>query len=259
MRFKIISAGWQCEPYCLSTLKSIANQSLDNWDLCIVVDPSTDGTEDVVREWASKQEGDNEIILLFPEEQQRAVRNQVEALQALAPEDDDVVIFLDLDGDRFAHRHVLRSLGGYYQDGTLVTYGNYRPIPANVNCQGPKPYPDEVVEANSYRKFTLTVYCAFNHLRTMKGIVANSIPMSQFRFCHGPDRGRWYTAGTDYAFMMSGLELAGGRYKCIEEVLCLYNSGNPHADHKEHGKESTRNHMDILRQPPLKPLEIPNA
>lgn len=256
MRFKIISAGWQCAPYCLSTLESIAKQRQDNWDLCVVVDPSTDGTEQVVKDWVESYEGDNEIITLFPEVQRRAVRNQVEALLALAPEDDDVVVFLDLDGDRFAHRDVLCHLEGYYQGDTLVTYGNYRPVPANKGCQPPKPYPKEVEDTGTYRKFTLTMYCCFNHLRTMKGIIANSIPMSQFRFCGGPDRGKWYTAGTDYAFMMSGLELAAGRYLCIEEVLCLYNSGNPHADHKEHGLESTRNHMDILRQRPLQPLEI---
>lgn len=259
MRFKIISTGWKCAPYALSTLESIAKQRQDNWDLCVVVDPSPDGTEDLVQEWSEKHEGDNDIHLIFPEAQQRAVRNQVEALQALDPADDDVVIFLDLDGDRFAHRDVLQSLTTYYQDDTLVTYGNYKPVPRNPGCQPPKPYPDEVVEMNSYRDYTLRVYCCFNHLRTMKGVIANNIPMGQFRFCSGPDRGRWYTAGTDYAFMMAGLELAGGRYKCLQEVLCLYNSGNPHADHKEHGKESTRCHMDILRQPVLQPLEIAHA
>lgn len=256
MRFKIISTGWNCAPYVKKTLESIRRQTRDNWDLAVVVDPCPDETIEIVKEWM-EEHPELSVTLLTPKQQQFATRNQVEAINALDPEDEDVIIFLDLDGDRFAHKDVLAHLeDDYYADDTLVTYGNYRPDPPNPLCQGPKPFPDEVVRDRSYRNFILKVYCAFNHLRTMKGKVYKAIPPDHFTFNSGKSKGRWYTAGTDYVFMMAALEIADGRYKCIDEVLCVYNSGNPHADNKEHANESTRCHMDILRRPNLPPLIV---
>jgi len=257
MRFKIISTGWNCAPYVLKTLESIRRQSRSNWDLAVVVDPCPDNTIEIVQGWMAEHP-DLSVTLLTPSKQQFATRNQVEAINALEPEDEDVIIFLDLDGDQFAHRDVLAHLeDDYYADDTLVTYGNYRPDPPNPLCQGPKPFPPEVVENRTYRNFILKVYCAFNHLRTMKGKVYKAIPPNHFTFHSGRSKGSWYTAGTDYVFMMAALEIADGRYKCIDEVLCVYNSGNPHADNKEHANESTRCHMDILRRPNLPPLIVP--
>jgi len=183
--------------------------------------------------------------------QQFAVQNQVEAIAALAPEDDDIVVFLDLDGDMFAHPDVLAHLGTYYADGTLVTYGSYRPVPYAATCSPAIPFPPEVVKANAYRKHMLTSGCCFNHLRTMKGRVVKAIPLDRF---HWPD-GRWYQAGTDYIFMTAALELAGGRYKCVEEILLHYNHANPNADNLSHPAVADACTQNTLRRPPLEALD----
>lgn len=260
MRFKIVSAGWQCAQYAERTLGSIAAQNQTNWDLGIVVDPCDDGTADVVEAWVDDymagSSGPNTITLTANTERHGAVRNQYEMIMRLRPHKEDVIVFLDLDGDQLAHPDVLAHLEQYYADGTLVTYGNYRPVPDDPGCQPPRPFPDDVVRGRRYRKYLQSVYCAFNHLRTMKGKVFDAIPLDQFMWHRGPHAGEWYPAGTDYAFMAAALEVADGRYRCVDEVLCLYNAANPQADWRRHGELSSACHQDILRRRPLPRIEV---
>ena len=159
-----------------------------------------------------------------------------------------MVVWLDLDGDRFAHPSVLDNLMTAYSDGeTLLTYGNYRPDPDHGTCPPAIPFPLEVVVNNSYREFIRTGGCNFNHLRTMKGRVAREITPELLSW---PD-GEWYEAGADYLFMVNGLELAGGRYKCLDEVLCIYNHANPRADNLTHPELTNRCVFSMLGRQPL--------
>jgi hypothetical protein len=252
VRFKIVSVGWKCADWWRQTLASIESQSVDNWDVCVVYDGGDDAGPDIAA-WCD--EHGERWTYIENEAQHFAVRNQVTALTALAPEDDDIVVFLDLDGDQLAHRDVLRHLSSYYEDGTLLTYGSYLPVPQVSTCTPATPFPADVVAAGTYRRHVLTVGCCFNHLRTMSGRIANAIPASSYRWASGPQRGQWYLGGTDYVFMVAGLELAGGRYKYIPEVLLLYNHANPNADNLVRGSASSACVQDFLRRPPLSPLE----
>lgn len=255
MRFKIVSVGGTCAQFMEWTLASIEEQSVDNWDHWATYDPSPDDGAGVLKRWRDERAGDPRWNYTLNTQSKWAVRNQVETIEALEPEDEDIIVFLDLDGDKFAHRDVLAHLGEYYADGTLLTYGSYTPVPSDGNPGPAKPFPEAVVQANSYRSHILSVECCFNHLRTISGKIFNNMPMDQFRFAEdGPRKGSWYDGGTDYVFMASGLELAGGKYKCIPEVLCLYNNANPRADYLTRGTEATRATQEFLRRPPLAPL-----
>jgi len=253
VRFIVVSVGWQCAEFLERTLASIAAQSVDNWEAHIRYDPSDDNGADLIERWCDTREGFNGQINT---DRRFAVRNQYEAIVAAKPEDDDIIVFLDLDGDQLAHEHVLRDLAGHYADGLLLTYGSYRPIPDPGTTSPAVPFPDDVVARNAYRKYIVTpgASCCFNHLRTMSGRVFNNIPPDCFRWNSGPKKGQWYEAGTDYIYMISGLELAGGRYKCIDDVLCLYNHANPYADYLYHPAEADACTRNFLRRPPLLPL-----
>lgn len=251
MRFKIVSVGWRCAPWWERTLRSIEAQSVPDYDVCIVYDGGDDAGWDLQR-WC--EERDDRWQVTNWATQHFAVHNQVYAIEQLAPEDDDVIVFLDLDGDQLAHPDVLAHLAKEYEDGTLVTYGSYKPVPWVATCSPAVPFPAPVVAANSYRKHILTHGCCFNHLRTMKGVVAKAIPLDRFKWQHGPLAGQWYEGGTDYIFMTAALELAGGRYKCLEETLLLYNHANPYADNMTHPVEASACTQDTLRRPPLAPL-----
>lgn len=251
MTFKIISAGWNCAEFIPRTLASVLEQTNQDWQIMIVDDASTDRKQAaVLQDWmvAREREGDGRWLCRMNSTNLGTPRNQYEGILAMEPMDDDIIIFLDLDGDRLAHPEVLNHLLEYYSDETLLTYGQYEPIPDKGTHSLAQPYPKKVVRERTYRRNP----SGFNHLRTMKGKLFNAIPIDQFYWTGKP--GQWYKHGTDYIFMICGLELANGRYKCIEEVLCLYNHANPNADYLVKGKDSTKCIQDFLAKPPLKPL-----
>lgn len=250
MAFCIVSTGWQCESWITQTLRSVEEQTRSDWRIQIVYDPSTDDGADLIRRWCDDR--DNRWHCTLNTEHLFAVRNQVEAIQALDPADDDVIVWLDLDGDRFAHPDVLAHLADAYADGTtLLTYGSYLPIPDKGTSTMATPFPADVVAANSYRHCLRHVHCHMNHLRTMSGRLFRAIPDDQF---HWPDGRGWYAAGADYILMTAGLERAGGRYKCLPEVLMLYNHDSPLADNLIRNDICTENIVNFLERPPLDPL-----
>lgn len=251
MTFKIVSVGWRCAGWWEQTLRSIEGQSTDDWDVQIRYDGG-DAAGTGIQAWCAER--DERWHCTVNDRQLFAVRNQVEAIHQLDPADDDVIVFLDLDGDQFAHPDVLAHLADAYADGTLLTYGSFEPVPITGPWQQAVPFPPAVVRAGSYRQHILHEGCCFNHLRTMKGAVAKAIPDDHFRWASGPKQGEWYSAGTDYIFMTAGLELAGGRYKCLPETLLLYNNANPNADYLSHPKETGACTQNYLRRPPLRPL-----
>lgn len=248
--FKIVSVGWQCAQFLEQTLQSVVQQTCDDWEIMVVYDQSTDDGAMKVWNWCDRDPYWRHFILNL--DQRFAVQNQYLALKSLDVQDDDIVVFLDLDGDMLAHPDVLTHLLEYYADGTLLTYGNYRPVPYVTTCPPAVPFPDEVVRGASYRNFMVTGQgSCFNHLRTMKGRVWKAIPEYQFKW---NDRDEWFENGTDYVFMTAGLELVAGRYKCIEEVLCLYNHDNPLADNITHPASTHSGVQNLLLRPPLDPL-----
>lgn len=232
----------------MQTLKSLEMQSDRDWEICIVYDAG-DGGEDIITEWCAIDPARRKYVL--NDVQMYAPHNQFLAIEHLAPADDDIVVFLDLDGDMLAHPAVLEHVRGHYYDDTLLTYGSYASVPPTVEAPRVLPFPPDVVQSNSYRSYILYGGpCCFNHLRTMKGKVIKAIsPQS----AHWPD-GKWFISGGDYLIMISGLELAGGRYKVISEVLLHYNNANELADNLSHPTETTACNVEFLKRPPLNPL-----
>lgn len=253
MTFKIISVGWQCADWLENTLRSIETQTVDDWESWVVYDPSDDNGADRLMGWlATHQDHAEKWRFRINRDRRYAVRNQYEAIVASDPQPGDIIVFLDLDGDQLAHPDVLSHLAEYYADGTLLTYGSYRPVPHADTCAPAVPFPVEVVASGTYRKWIRKGHgCCFNHLRTMAAETFLAIPPDQFHWANG---GGWYDAGTDYVFMLAGLEAAGGRYKCIDETLLLYNNANPNADYLYHPNEANACIQDFLRRPKLRPI-----
>lgn len=240
--FKIISAGWMCQDWIDQTVASVIEQNRDDWQMMIMYDGGDNGAEHIYK-W-----GNGKIQHRINTEQKFAVRNQYEGICALLPEPEDIIVFLDLDGDQLAHRGVLQRLDDYYSDDTLLTYGSYKPIPDLGTCQPAQPFPPDVIARSTYRHHIFTGgRTCFNHLRTMKGKVFNAIPPEYFKWTDG----RWYDAGTDYLFMLAGLELAAERHKHINETLLLYNHANPLADNIAHPAVTGACVNDILQRQPL--------
>lgn len=241
--FKIISCGWNCAEFIEQTLRSIEYQTNQDFQVCIGYE-GDDGGDQIIERWCDSRGAKwTYDINLGPYKYD--VRTRWEAIANSNPEDDDIILFLDLDGDELAHPQVLEHLLSYYEGDVLATYGSYEPKPASGTCAPAIPYPTEVIAAGSYRAFGL-IY--FNHLRTMKGRIFKAIPIEQFQYSDG--RG-WYTKGCDVQFMLCSLELAGPRHRVISETLMYYNSENPNSAWRVDSDGINTNNEDFMRRSPL--------
>lgn len=253
--FKIISTGWNIHPdFIETTLRSIGKQSRDDYHISIAYeatghdDPAVRQIYNCIDRYLVKS---GHVIIRYPEDGYLFdVRNRYEATMAAEPEDDDIIVTLDLDGDSFTHPDVLGRLHDVYSDPSiLLTYGSYRPIPFDAGCEQASEYPPEVVAERSYRRFG-RVY--FNHLRTMKGKVFNAIPVDQFQYSAQSERfGQWYTKGNDVEFTLSGLELVGPRFAVLPDILMDYNSVNPNSAWRIASGEINDCVLDFMARPPL--------
>lgn len=250
MKFAVVVAAYNSMKWLPDTLKSISSQEYDNYVVCVVDDNSDDpGQADYVRS-TCELNGWNYIL---NDENKGAMFNQVAAINSLDLDDDDVVVIVDGD-DRLAHSGVLGRLNEIYSSSDVqVTYGNYLPVPASDTCPKPGWYTDYVKQTNSYRRATRTNGIMFNHLRTFKyRLFRHMNPERDFML-----NGKWFEACADTAIMIPALELAGGRYKFVDEILYHYNSENPISDWRQRARVIDRIHGHILKRlTPYSPLEF---
>lgn len=252
--FKIISCGWNCEQFIQQTLQSVEAQTYRNFQVIMGYcyhDENDLGVE-IISDWLIEHKMSNRYRAYFHDENTWDIPNRYEAINLANPQDDDIIVFLDLDGDRLLP-HSLEYLAGVYaaDPNLLMTYGNYTWEP---HTEGPAParsFPQDVVNHNTFRQYILNVGQTYNHLRTMKGRVFKNIPLNQFKW---PGTDNWYRHGTDYVFTVPALELAGWRHRCLDEVLMIYNEGNPLSNVHTMWEETHRCTQNFLNRTPLEPL-----
>lgn len=248
INFRILSVGWDCPNDMFQTLRSIEAQTYAHYSVHIVDDASPEPQPSLIKEWVDSHDERWTCDLANP--RRGIVQNQYLGVRALEPDDEDVIVFLDLDGDRFIHARVLERLNDVYESSnTLMTYGSYRNVsdPEAMPMSSVTPYPQWVVDLNAYRTYTIEYGTRFNHLRTVKWKVLKRIPLHYYKW---PD-GAWLQHGSDYLVMMGSLEISGGRYQCLEDVLVLYNDRQPHPDNKSHLEATQQCSMHVLHLPPL--------
>ena len=246
MTFRIISCGWQAGYFPLTTLQSIEEQTCRDFTVSIGYE-GYDEANNAIRNWVAGHEPAR-YVYDFREDPSTFLydnHSRYKAITNMPLDDEDVIIFLDIDGDKFWHPHVLSNLIDYYSDGTLLTYGSYQPYPDSPTCSPAQPYPDHIIESRDYRAFGLLW---FNHLRTMKGKVFKAIPQDQFKWAGTND---WYPKGCDVTFTISGLELVGRRHKVITETLMGYHSENPNSAWRVNPREIDNCTKDFMSRPKL--------
>jgi len=148
--------------------------------------------------------------------------------------DDDIV--LDYDGDDWFRRDdALKIINAAYEDPNVwLTYGNFLIFPGDRRgfcCECPA----RVREKGSYRKFRWFS----SHQKTFYAWLFKKIEIEDLMY-----EGDFVKASVDPAYMFPMLEMTGGKFKFIRDVICTYNRQCINTDNemKElQGKESSFN------------------
>jgi glycosyltransferase involved in cell wall biosynthesis len=160
VKFYIVSVMFNAQDEVLEHIDMLKRQSYQNFHCVLVDDMSTDQSVSVATQAIS---GDSRFSLLVNNEKKYKVRNVVDALNSINPDDEDVVLIVDGD-DRLAHESVLQTLLNVYQQkNALLTYGSHlndRGERADM-CQA---YSDSVVRRNGFRRAKWHA----SHLKTFK-------------------------------------------------------------------------------------------
>lgn len=243
-QFLIVSTGRNTSPWVKRCIQSVADQQYSHFRMVIVDDASTDSSLDIITDTVERLDDRFEVIA--NDTPKGAMYNQVHAIRKMAPEPDDVIVWLDSD-DRFAHEKVLNRLASVYLSNVLMTYGQYASEPHSPTCTPAFAYPPLVIQSNDYRKFAAKPThpaggIRFNHLRTVMAKLFYAMDDTDFQDANG----RWFQTCCDAAIMIPALEMAAGRFRFIREVLYIYNSENSNSDWRRDPRQVDRDHTHIL-------------
>lgn len=245
--FKIIVAGYNCFDMIQNCVESIANQTYTDYEVCLVDDASTDIRQaPVVEQFAQHYKWK----YLLRTENAGALRSQHEGITLLDPQDGNVIVWVDMD-DAFSSSNSLAILNEYYDEDTFLTYGSYKPVPFEDQCPPAVKYPIECEQKNDYRNMHKWGI-RYNHLRTVTWDLYKHLNIERDFYFNG----RWMHLASDCAVMIPCLELAGGKYKCIPEILYNYTSDNPISEWRKSPRGTDEMHAALIAAPRKEPLQL---
>jgi glycosyltransferase involved in cell wall biosynthesis len=222
--FKIIVPMYDCAKWAVGCLNSVLNQTYKNWQLVVAVEPSTDGTFEVVKEYLEKQEGSD--WLLFRNETRKHVpKNHVDCIVSSAPSNDDVIVCLDGD-DKFYGNDVLQYLASVYEDENIwITWGSYI-----VNGKGPRGAASQPIPEPRKDPYRGKRWWRYSHLKTFRYFLFKGILDEDL---WDLESGNYYTVAGDVALMFPMVEMAGRNHsRYIDKILYDYNRSTPNNDDK---------------------------
>lgn len=239
VRLHVLIPSYNCIEWIRRCLDSVKCQSSQPDQVLLIDDAST-------------QAGYEQLASQLCEEYgYRYVRNSVNrkcpfnlrlGINLLDPDPEDVIFLLD--GDDFLAFHALARVSHAYQDPDVwLTYGNYKPYPYDTGQVLAYAYPPEVIANRTFRTY---VDC-FNHPLTFRKFLWDGVSDADMQ-----DRyGRWFTGAYDKVIISPMLEMAGDRFRFINETLYFYNAVNPASESHIHVQRIVESREIIQR--PMKP------
>lgn len=223
-------------------LSSVFNQTYNNYRIIYIDDCSTDDTYQLVVEKVKKHAINDSVQVIRNTENKGVLANVYAASHSCA--DAEIIVILDGD-DAFAHPEVLARINKAYQnDNVWMTYGQY--IESTTQKIGKcAPIPNSIVQKNAYREHKWVS----SHVRTYYAWLFKSIHKDSLM--HNND---FFPVATDLAAMFSMLEITGGRFECIDEVLYVYNTANSLNNFKIRRKKQLECERIIRHLPRYMPL-----
>ncbi len=239
--FCIVIPSYNNAQWYKKNLDSVFCQNYPHYRIIYVDDCSTDNTGNLVNKYVKQIEPNNNIDIIINTKRKGALANLYYAIHSC--DNHEIVVTLDGD-DWFAHEHVLERLSQEYKKGKLLTYGQYTHPWGGMGC--PREIPRDLVERNAYREGPLLA----SHLRTFYAGLFKQIKLEDLLY-----EGTFFPMTWDWAMMFPMLEMSGGNFTFIKDILYVYNTKNPINDSKIDGAFQIHLSELIQQKTPYKTID----
>jgi glycosyltransferase involved in cell wall biosynthesis len=232
--FVVIIPSYNNRRWYEMNLNSVVKQSYANFEIVYIDDCSTDGTADLVAAYCKNAQLPCKVTLIRNSERCLALENLYNAIHAVA----GYKIIVTVDGDdALSNERVLAKLNEVYSDSNVwMTYGQFKQLQLG-HVGWCCPMPDDIVQKNAYREFPNMP----SHLRTFYAWLFQEIKLSDLMH-----EGTFFKMTWDQAFLYPMMEMSGGRFKFIRDVLYVWNDQNAISDHRV-DNDLQRNLSKVIR------------
>jgi len=203
-------------------LHSVFMQQYENYRIIYIDDASNDKTADIVEMYAKEKNQLHRFTIIQNKKNRGTLANHYSAVHTC--QDHEIVVHLDGD-DFFKHKNVLKKVNNTYQSKDVwLTYGQNEEICIDKNgklytikgeCRDTS---KSVRKANAYRE----IQWLYTHLKTYYAGLFKHIKLKSLF-----ENGSFFESATDTSMMFCMLEMSGGKFKFIDEILYVYNTLNP--------------------------------
>lgn len=207
----ILITSYNNKDWYQKNLDAIFNQKYSNYRVIYVDDCSEDGTADLVDKYVNELNQQDRVSIIKNKTRHFKMNNLWHAVHMC--QDNEIIIEYDGD-DWFAHNQVLQRINDAYKSDIWLTYSNLVSWPNGKS--GPNTtIPQDIIDTGKFRKFN---GCFWSMLRTYYAWLAKEIALKDLLY-----EGQFMTRTSDVAIMFPMIEMAGDRFKYIQEPLYIYN------------------------------------
>jgi glycosyltransferase involved in cell wall biosynthesis len=240
--FTIVIPAYNVEKWVRKNVVSAVTQEYENFEVVYVNDCSTDKTGHVVSETLDYFGNPKNFTYVENSENRKALYNIYDAVRN--SQEGSVIVTLDGD-DWLSTSNVLSLLNDVYNTGDVwITAGSYI---INSNGVISSPNIHNGFWNGNIRRHVWTI----SHLRTFRKELFMNIDKNDM-LDHDGD---FYKFTFDQAMMFPMVEMAGPEhFYPINDVLYVYNRGNPLSVDRIHRAEQLRIERDIRSKKPYKNL-----
>lgn len=244
LHFTIVSTVLNAERWIEKHIASVSSQTFSNFSHVVIDAKSDDQTAALAQHALDRAPYHSRLLVNV--ERQPSLENCWWTWKGLP--DEEIIVWLDGD-DWFAQDRALEVLALAYAAPSepWLTYGQFMFSDGEVGFAGPYP-PGANVRFMDWRA---------THLKTFRaGLVKKLARVSDvIPSCLVQPSGALVSLATDKAIMWPLLEMAGSRYTCIYQVLCVYNMRASCTARMASGLQEELAEVERLRMlPPYQPL-----
>lgn len=249
----VVIPSYNNSKYYQKNLDSVFLQHYTNYRVIYIDDCSPDGTGDLVQAYVRDHHQEHRVTLIKNEQRRGALANHYTAAHLC--QNHEIIVHMDGD-DWFKHDRVLATVNNAYQDPNVwLTYSQHEMYPPTKNPLQDRVIPALIREMNAYREYKWVA----SALRTFYAGLFKRIKLQDLLY-----NGTFFDVTCDLAFMFPMLEMTGGKFKFIDEILYVYNVGTGLNDFKVRGAKQlrmdniirARDKYEPLKTPPYLPFEV---